>query len=145
MISRLIDYPYASSLCRDAFNITARPDTESINRLGGFDFSFPRVALIDGEADPWRQATPHAIDLDEGRRESTVEEPFLLIGGLATHHWDEFGLRKGGFGPGLPPTAVRDVQRAEIDFVRAWLADWAASREGHEVDDGAGAGTPEEL
>ena len=128
MISRLIDYDYATLPCRTLFNITTRPDIDSINALGGFNFSYPRVALVDGEADPWRQATPHALGLGSESRRSTVEEPFLLIGGGATHHWDEYGLGEGAYGPGLPPKDVKDVQEREVGFARAWVEEWEEER-----------------
>ena len=123
MISRLVDYDYATAVCRDFFGITTPPNKESINRLGGFNFSFPRVALIDGEADPWRQATPHALGMNEDR-ESTASEPFVLIEGGALHHWDSYGLAQGMYGPGLPPPEVKKVQDMEVQFVRGWLKEW---------------------
>jgi hypothetical protein len=94
---------------------------DSINKHGSFDISYPRLAIIDGEADPWRGATPHKIGLPE--RKSTINEPFLLIKN-GVHHWDENGLFDNETTRGLPPSPVKNVQRAEVDFVKAWMDEW---------------------
>ncbi len=121
LISRLIDLNYSSVVCKEAFNITTKPNVESINKHGGFNFSYPRLAIIDGEADPWRAATPHAIGLPS--RPNTISEPFLLIE-KGVHHWDENGLFANETTEDLPPKSVRDVQNAEVEFVREWIKEW---------------------
>ncbi|ERS94874.1 hypothetical protein HMPREF1624_08772 [Sporothrix schenckii ATCC 58251] len=130
LISRLLDLDYLSIICRDAFGIDAPPDVESVNKLGGYDIRFPRLAIVDGEADPWRAATPHALGVPD--RVSSTEEPFLLIPG-AVHHWDEYGLFDNETTADLPPKTVRDVQADEVDFVTQWVADWQGQNPG---DDG---------
>ncbi|EEY20391.1 conserved hypothetical protein [Verticillium alfalfae VaMs.102] len=130
LVSRLIDLNYTSLPCREAFNITTLPDVERINKHGGFGFSYPRVAIVDGEADPWRAATPHRIGLPE--RQSTTEEPFLLMGGGAVHHWDENGISgkdaREGYGESLPPSEVKRVQEAELAFVKTWVEAWSEAK-----------------
>jgi Serine carboxypeptidase S28 len=121
LISRLIDLEYTSLICQYAFNITSAPDVEAINKHGGFDFSYPRVAIIDGQADPWRAATPHRRGLPE--RTSTVSEPFLLIE-AGVHHWDENGRFENETEIGLPPDTVRKCQQQEVEFVKKWLEMW---------------------
>ncbi|KAM5341533.1 hypothetical protein ACJ41O_014564 [Fusarium nematophilum] len=121
LISRLIDLEYTTIQCREAFNITDPPNVESINKLGGVNFSYPRVAIIDGEADPWRAATPHRIGLPP--RESTVSEPFILIE-HGVHHWDENGLNPNSTDIGLPPPSVAEAQDEIIEFVKKWLEEW---------------------
>jgi hypothetical protein len=121
MISRAITLEYASIQCEKLFNITTPPDVESINKLGGFNFSYPRLAIIDGLQDPWRYATPHAGGLPD--RKSTTSEPFLLID-WGVHHWDEYGLPEDVHVPGLPPPQVTQAHKAEIEFVKAWLKEW---------------------
>lgn len=121
VISRLIDLNYTSTICREAFNITTPSQIERINKWGGFNFSYPRLALIDGQHDPWRQATPHAIGLPD--RVSTTEEPFILID-LAVHHWDENGLFPNQTTATLPPVPVKDTQAQEVTFVKAWMEEW---------------------
>lgn len=70
--------------CKIAFNLTAKDvDVNSINQYGGFNISYPRLAFIDGERDPWRWAGVHAPGLPV--REDTLSEPFMLIRG-GIHH-----------------------------------------------------------
>ncbi|KAK2046182.1 serine carboxypeptidase S28 [Colletotrichum somersetense] len=121
LISRLIDIDFTTRICRLAFNITTLPDVGAINKYGGYNFSYPRVAIIDGEADPWRAATPNKIGLL--RPESTIEEPNLVIAG-GVHHWDENGLFKNETTAELPPLPVKDAQAFELEFVQAWLQEW---------------------
>ncbi|KAK3985661.1 putative serine protease EDA2 [Cladorrhinum sp. PSN332] len=121
LISRLIDIPFLSTVCREAFNITAPSQIERINKHGGVNISYPRLAHVDGEWDPWRAASPHRIGLPE--RGSTLSEPFILIEG-GVHHWDENGLFPNETTKELPPRPVRDAQREEVKFVREWVKEW---------------------
>lgn len=121
MISRAITLEYASEHCKRLFNITTSPDVQSINKLGGFNFSYPRLAIIDGVQDPWRAATPHASGLPD--RKSTPSEPFMLID-WGVHHWDEFGLPEDAHVEGLPPPQVVQAHKAEIEIVKEWLKEW---------------------
>ncbi|KAJ4258764.1 hypothetical protein NW762_007851 [Fusarium torreyae] len=132
LISRLIDVEYNTIPCREEFNITTPPNVESINKLGGFNFSYPRVAFIDGEYDPWRAATPHAIGLP--LRKSTVSEPFILIE-YGVHHWDENGLAPDSEEIGLPPPAVAKAQQEIVDFTKAWLEEWDKEKGGKSAED----------
>ncbi|GKT74229.1 serine carboxypeptidase S28 [Colletotrichum tofieldiae] len=122
LISRLIDIDFTTRICRKAFNITTPPDVDAINKYGGYNFSYPRVAIIDGEADPWRAASPNKIGL--ARPESTTEEPNLVIAGGAVHHWDENGIFKNETTAELPPLPVKEAQDLEVRVVRAWLEEW---------------------
>ena len=116
--SRLQDLAYERKLCQQAFNITELPNVGSINKLGGFDIEFDRLAIIDGEADPWRWATPHAPSARA--RKSIVNKPFIQIPG-AVHHWDENGLFENETTPELPPTSIRNAQKELVHAVREWL------------------------
>ncbi|KAL8727488.1 MAG: hypothetical protein Q9166_006012 [cf. Caloplaca sp. 2 TL-2023] len=128
LVSRLLTLEYNSLVCRYAFNITTPPDTDAINRYGGFNISYPRLAIIDGEEDPWRGASPHSVQApDGGNRTSTTEEPFLLIEG-AVHHWDENGLFPNETTSTLPPAPVKEVQAQEVEFVKAWLEEFRAGK-----------------
>ncbi|KAG5975751.1 hypothetical protein E4U58_000091 [Claviceps cyperi] len=133
MISRALGLEYSSYGCKLAFNITTRPDVNIINKHGGFNFSYPRVALIDGKQDPWRAAGSHAMGLPG--RESTVSEPFELID-WGVHHWDEFGLSEDDEEPGLPPPQILDIQLKEVEIVKDWLQEFKAlhARSGGDVD-----------
>lgn len=121
LISRTIDVDYSALICRDAFNLTQAADVAYINRLGGFNISYPRLAFIDGEWDPWRAAGVHAIGLPE--RTSTTEEPYILIA-KAVHHWDENGLFPNETTPDLPPAPVADAQKQIATFVQEWVQDF---------------------
>ncbi|RDL34351.1 Uncharacterized protein BP5553_07479 [Venustampulla echinocandica] len=129
LVSRTGTLEYNSVVCKLAFNITTPPDVNAINKYGGFGISYPRLAFVDGEQDPWRPATPHAspFNATAANRTSTTSEPFILIAG-AVHHWDENGLypNETNNKPGelLPPQPVRDAQREELRFVKEWLKEW---------------------
>ncbi|EKD17552.1 uncharacterized protein L3040_006671 [Drepanopeziza brunnea f. sp. 'multigermtubi'] len=129
LISRTSDLEYNSLICKYAFNITTPPDVEAINKYGGFDISYPRLAIIDGEQDPWRPATPHASPFNTTalNRTDSISEPFKLIAG-AVHHWDENGLFPNetvNHPPHLlPPLPVRDAQKEELAFVLEWMQEW---------------------
>jgi hypothetical protein len=58
----------------------------SVNKLGGFLISADRLAIIDGEYDPWRPATPHSPYAPP--RKNTILRPFIQLS-KAVHHWDE--------------------------------------------------------
>ncbi len=128
LVSRLLDMEYLSVPCRDAFNISAAPDVESVNKYGSYDIHYARLGIIDGEADPWRAATPHALSAGNDNRPNTETEPFLLIGGGAVHHWDEYGLLPNETTAELPPRDVQRVQAEEMAFVEAWVSEWAEEK-----------------
>ncbi|KAK8017813.1 hypothetical protein PG993_014139 [Apiospora rasikravindrae] len=121
LISRTMNLEYGSSICKEAFNLSKPADVDAINKHGGFGISYPRLAIIDGEWDPWRAATPHALGLEE--RADTLDEPFKLIAG-GVHHWDENGRFPNETTAELPPTAVAEVQKAEAHFVKKWMQEW---------------------
>ncbi|KAL9130213.1 MAG: hypothetical protein Q9217_001558 [Psora testacea] len=125
LISRLLTLEYQTIICREAFNITQPPDTNAINKYGGYDIAYDRLAFIDGEVDPWRGASPHAPAAKP--RTSTTQQPFILIAD-AVHHWDENGLFPNETTPDLPPPPVADTQAQEIKFVGAWLEEWKARK-----------------
>ncbi|KAF5344869.1 hypothetical protein D9758_011575 [Tetrapyrgos nigripes] len=123
IISRLLDLEYESKLCRQAyppgevFTVPKLPNVTSVNVLGDFAIAADRLAIIDGEVDPWRPDTPHSEYAKP--REDTVLRPFKLIP-KAVHHWDENGL------PGLvgEPFDIKKIHEEEISFVLEWLKDF---------------------
>jgi hypothetical protein len=123
--SRTNDLAYFSIICNDAFGIYTPPNIKAINKYGGFNISYPRLAIVDGEWDPWRPSTPHASPFNSTavNRTSTTSEPFILIED-AVHHWDENGLFRNETTGALPPAPVRDTQKQEIAFVKAWVLEW---------------------
>ncbi|KAJ3493752.1 hypothetical protein NLG97_g4530 [Lecanicillium saksenae] len=126
IVSRAITIDGARADCRNTFGIDHPPNVNSINRLGGENFSCSRLAIIDGKQDPWRGATPHAIGANPGRN-STTDEPYILID-YATHHWDEDDVPANQYGPGYPPTQIVDVHNQEVAFVKAWIEEFHKSR-----------------
>ncbi|KNG91218.1 extracellular serine carboxypeptidase [Aspergillus nomiae NRRL 13137] len=133
LISRVLDVASVSTFCEQLYGIASPPNVTNINKHGGFNFSYPRVAIIDGLADPWRDATPHADGTQE--RESTDDEPFILIDvpaedvwdGIrgAVHHWDQNGLSRNDEDKGQePPAAIVEVQKEVLRFVGVWLKQW---------------------
>ncbi|KAI1260466.1 peptidase S28 [Xylariaceae sp. FL1019] len=125
LISRTIDLDYSTVICRDAFNLTKEADVNAINKYGGFNLSYSRLAWVDGEWDPWRAAGVHAIGIPE--RYSTTSEPYILID-KAVHHWDENGLFPNETTAELPPAAVADAQDQEATFVKQWLAEFKQAK-----------------
>lgn len=121
LISRTIDVDYSALICREAYNITKPADVEYINRLGGFNISYPRLAFIDGEWDPWRAAGVHALEVPA--RTNTPSEPYLLID-RAVHHWDENGVFPNETTPDLPPAPVADTQAKMAAFVQGWVEEF---------------------
>lgn len=130
LVSRLIDIPYSMLVCNLAFNIsTASPDVERANKYGGFNVSYPRLALVGGQTDPWRPASPLAT-LGVPTRlnsSSTVSQPIILIEG-AVHHWDENGLFPNETTAQLPPQPVANAQAEEVQYVQAWLQEYQQTR-----------------
>ncbi|KAK5071667.1 hypothetical protein LTR64_004554 [Lithohypha guttulata] len=126
LISRLVSIPYNMLVCNYAFGIYGPPDVGRVNKYGGFNISYPRLAIIGGEADPWRAASPLAtLDMPDRLNDtSTVSEPIILIGGLAVHHWDENGLFPNETTAELPPAPVRDAQAQLAQSVQAWMMEW---------------------
>ncbi|KAI2603632.1 peptidase S28 [Hypoxylon sp. NC1633] len=121
LISRTIDLDYSSIICRESFNITKPSDVEYINRLGGFNISYPRLAFIDGEWDPWRAAGVHALEVPE--RPNTPSSPYILIAN-AVHHWDENGVFPNETRLGFPPAPVADTQEQIARFVQGWVQEF---------------------
>lgn len=129
LVSRLSTLEYNSIVCSESFNITTPPDVNLINKHGGFNLAYPRLAMIDGDRDPWRPATAHASPFNETaiNRTSTVSEPFILIEN-AVHHFDENGLFPNQTVDSLPnllpPQPVRDAQAEILSFVKGWMLEW---------------------
>jgi len=122
LISRTLDLEFLTAFCPAAFNVTTPPDISRVDKYGGFDIEYPRLAIIGGEADPWKSATPLA---DNARkRNDTIEKPFHLMTGGSVHHWDENGVFANETTPTTPPTFVVWAQQWEKNFVVEWLKEW---------------------
>ncbi|KAF9031430.1 peptidase S28 [Panaeolus papilionaceus] len=123
IISKLSTLEYQSKICKQAyppgkhFRVPPQPDVEVVNRLGGFDIAADRLAIIDGEDDPWRPNTPHSDDAKP--RKDTTLRPFKLIPN-GVHHYDEYGLAD----PTAEPPQIQLIHSQMVDFVKSWLEDW---------------------
>ncbi|KAJ4296933.1 hypothetical protein N0V90_006981 [Kalmusia sp. IMI 367209] len=114
LLSRILDLEFENSYCESEFGLVSPPNITEINKYGGFDISYPRLAIINGLADVWREATPAADGAHP--RESTVSEPWIVIDnppedvwdGLrgAGHHWEANGVSVNQTGNQRPPKAI---------------------------------------
>ncbi|KAI0641128.1 peptidase S28 [Trametes meyenii] len=127
IISKLITQEYASVLCKLAyapgehFTVPPQPNITAVNALGGFGIAYDRLAIIDGEWDPWRGDTPHSPDPRAHNRRDTTLRPFKLIP-EGVHHYDENGLADHS----AEPPQIQAIHEQEIEFVKAWLKDFKA-------------------
>ncbi|KAG7088068.1 hypothetical protein E1B28_012099 [Marasmius oreades] len=124
IISNLIDLAYLDKICAQAylpgqhFKVPKLPDIESVNKLGDFAIAADRLAIIDGEDDPWRPDCPHSQYYAKDRPD-TILRPFKLIPG-AVHHWDENGLANIND----EPPEILKIHQETIAFVKEWLKDF---------------------
>ncbi|KAL7285924.1 hypothetical protein ACG7TL_001038 [Trametes sanguinea] len=125
IISKLITLPYASEICKLAyppghvFKVPAEPNITAVNSLGGYNIAYDRLAIIDGQWDPWRGDTPHSPDPAAHPRPDTTIRPFKLIP-QGVHHYDENGLADHS----QEPPQIRAIHEQEVEFVKAWLKDF---------------------
>jgi hypothetical protein len=94
LVSRQHTLAYETQICRAAFPpgkhnvVPPLPNVTAVNALGDFGIAADRLAIIDGEVDPWKPATPHSRYAKD--RKHTRLRPFMEIKG-GVHHWDEVG------------------------------------------------------
>jgi hypothetical protein len=128
IVSRQLSLGYQSKICKQAFppgthfSVPSLPNITAVNTLGDYDIAADRLAIIDGQVDPWRPRTPHSDDA-LGRKD-TILRPFKLIPN-AVHHYDEWGwsnlLEE--------PLEIRTIHAEMIKFVTSWLKDWDLAHE----------------
>ncbi|CAD6886895.1 unnamed protein product [Tilletia laevis] len=149
LVSSLLTLSYTASYCPEAFPPTSispgvpdRPDIDEVNRLGSFDIGLrslaaqrgatrgtgkegvDRLAIINGQFDPWRPATPHSEEYaGGGARTDTLMRPFKLIPNC-WHHCDQNSLPSDERKAGKEPERIRKIHEEEVAFVRAWLLRW---------------------
>lgn len=123
IVSRLLTLAYQSRICQQAyppgkhFVVPSFPNVTAVNALGDFSIVADRLAIIDGEVDPWRPDTPHSQYAEE--REDTLIRPFKLIPN-GVHHYDEYGLRNLED----EPEEIRKVHEEMIVFTMEWMKHW---------------------
>ncbi|CDO71761.1 hypothetical protein BN946_scf184920.g45 [Trametes cinnabarina] len=101
------------------FKVPAEPNITAVNSLGGYNIAYDRLAIIDGQWDPWRGDTPHSPDPAAHPRPDTIIRPFKLIF-QGVHHYDENGLADHS----KEPPQIRAIHEQEVEFVKAWLKDF---------------------
>lgn len=125
IVSKLLTLEYSSKICRQAypagkhFVVPPMPNITAVNALGDFAIAADRLAIIDGEVDPWRPCTPHSDYAAD--REDTILQPFKIIPN-AVHHYDEYGLKNFSD----EPEEIRKIHGEMIDFVMEWLKGFKA-------------------
>ena len=125
LISRVLQIDYTQQWCRWAFppgkynTIPSTPDLTYYNRYGDFNISADRLALIDGNIDPWLDVCYHSNDAPP--RYSTDLHPEYLIAG-AGHHWDSYGI----LDVEAEPQFIQQAHLWEIRTVRKWLRDFSS-------------------
>jgi hypothetical protein len=118
LISRTLDLEYLTYFCRAAYNITTEPDVWQVNKYGNFSIEYERLAIIGGNADPWKMATPLAYGPQV--RNSSTEKPWLEIA-HGVHHWEENGIFPNETTPEIPPPQVVYAQQFLKNFVIDWV------------------------
>lgn len=120
-----MDSTYTQEICQLAFPpgkynaIPASPDLDRWNGYGGLNFSADRLALIDGEHDPWLDACYHSNGAPERASSDLHPEYLIQVGG---HHWDSTGILDI---PG-EPQFIREAHYWEIRTVKKWLKGFAS-------------------
>lgn len=130
LVSNLLDLEYTSEVCREGFpdgefsKVPEHPNVSEVNEIGGFDLESSRLAIIDGQFDPWRSACIHSEDFNfGGARADTLDKPFKLIPDC-WHHCDENGLKSKDRKLGKEPERIQKIHKEQIEFVKSWLKDW---------------------
>ncbi|CAO1618256.1 unnamed protein product [Parajaminaea phylloscopi] len=130
LLSSLVDLEYTSEVCRKGFPagkhfaIPEHPDVDAVNVLGNFSIAHSRLGFLDGQYDPWREASVHSETFAQGgARPHTLDQPFILIPN-ATHHWDENGVAHDGTSS-PEPAYISAVHAEMVKAVRFWLSEWS--------------------
>ncbi|KIP05030.1 hypothetical protein PHLGIDRAFT_491601 [Phlebiopsis gigantea 11061_1 CR5-6] len=123
IVSKFNTLDYAAMVCKfayppgDFFTVPPLPNVSTVNALGGLNIAADRLAIVDGQDDPWRPNTPHA-DIAKPRPDTPLR-PFKLIPS-AVHHYDENGLANHT----AEPANIQAIHQQEVEFVTAWLKDF---------------------
>ncbi|RFU24383.1 hypothetical protein B7463_g11953, partial [Scytalidium lignicola] len=130
LIMNVLQIDYTQQWCTWSFppgrynRIPPTPDLSVWNKYGGANIKADRLAIIDGDADPWLGLTFH--DPAAGLRVSTDNNPEYLITGSG-HHWDSYGILD------IPaePLFIQQAHLWEIRTVQKWLKEFKNWKPGH--------------
>ena len=120
LISRVLQVDYTQQWCTWAFppgssnSIPPTPDLSWYNKYGDFNIHAPRLALIDGGVDVWKDVCYHSDDAPM----RYGPNQYLIAGG--GHHWDSYGI----LDLSKEPDYIRAAHEWEIRKVREWLDDF---------------------
>lgn len=113
---------YTQQWCTWAFGDAVPADGPNVTeylRYGGFNISSPRLALIDGNVDVWRDLCYHGFNSTPDHRDIRYgENQYLIAGG--GHHWDSYGI----LNISAEPDYIRAAHEWEIRTVNRWLGEW---------------------
>ncbi len=128
LIMNVLQVDYTQQWCTWAFppgrynKIPSTPDLNSFNHFGGFNFSAPRLAFIDGNIDPWLDLCYHSNSAPLRTADVGISGEEYLIAG-AGHHWDSTGI----LDVAAEPLFIQQAHFWEIRTVQKWLStfeDW---------------------
>ncbi|EXJ66087.1 uncharacterized protein A1O5_10702 [Cladophialophora psammophila CBS 110553] len=143
MASRMLSPAYFLDRCHRAYNITYGPQLDRLNKYGGPNLSYPRLAISTGQLDYYRALGPLAEFLENGDpnprlvqnindngdnnngSSSSITTPQIIIEG-GFHEWDFPGLFQNETAVEMP-LAVQRAKTVEVDAVMAWLREWNAT------------------
>lgn len=116
----MLQADYTQEWCTWAFppgetnSIPATPDLTTYSRYGDFNLSAPRLALIDGGVDVWKDLCYHSshAPMRYGPNQ------YLIAGG--GHHWDSYGI----LDIDAEPDYIKAAHQWEIRMVKIWLAEF---------------------
>jgi hypothetical protein len=120
LISRVLQADYTQQWCIWAFppgqyyNIPPSPDLSYYQKYGDFNLSAPRLALIDGDVDVWKDLCYHSEEAPLRYGENQL----LIPGG--GHHWDSYGI----LDVDAEPDYIKAAHEWEIRLVKKWLAEF---------------------
>ncbi len=127
IISRTLTPKYYLDACHKRYNITYDPILSRYNKYGGFNLSYPRLAISAGQLDWYRSTNPLAELLADGtpnprvKSNGTATAPQIIIEG-GFHEWDLPGVFANE--SITVPKAVTSAKNREIAAVKAWLMEW---------------------
>lgn len=130
IVSALLDEAATSDYCKvnyavgpsGKFPMAEKANNTWFNSHGNFSIDMPRLALVNGQFDPWREVSAHSeLYANGGTRPNSLERPTILIPD-GIHHDDEYGVVPGT--NVTKPWRVQHVQDQLIAAVKSWLADW---------------------
>ncbi|TVY80978.1 putative extracellular serine carboxypeptidase [Lachnellula suecica] len=121
LILKVLQVDYTQQWCTWAFpkgkynSIPPTPDLQRLNVYGGYNLAADRLALVDGDIDPWRDICVHSPKYAPPRQSTDLRPEYLIAG--AGHHWDSAGI----LDVSAEPLFIQQAHLFEIRTVKKWL------------------------